>query len=106
MSDRVLNAREIESLLAKRGARVSPPHGVTVAGKSDSSDPLLSGLSALHQEFADNLGASLSALLRSPVASHLARVERLTCRRFVEGLESPHCTIVLAAPPLSAGCCW
>jgi len=57
-------------------------------------------LQSLHEGFARNFGASLSALLRTIVEVKLTSVDQLTYSEFVFSLENPTCFNLLTAPPL------
>lgn len=57
-------------------------------------------LQSLHESFARNFGASLSALLRSIVEAKLISVDQLTYSEFVYSLEIPTCFNLLRPTPL------
>ena len=57
-------------------------------------------LQSLHEGFARNFGASLSALLRTIVESKLISVDQLTYSEFVYSLEIPTCFNLLRPTPL------
>ncbi len=57
-------------------------------------------LQSLHEGFARNFGASLSALLRTIVESKLISVDQLTYSEFVYSLEIPTCFNLLRPQPL------
>ncbi len=57
-------------------------------------------LQSLHEGFARNFGASLSALLRSMAESKLISVDQLTYSEFVYSLEIPTCFNLLRPQPL------
>lgn len=57
-------------------------------------------LQSLHEGFARNFGASLSALLRTIVESKLISVDQLTYSEFVYSLEIPTCFNLLRPNPL------
>ncbi len=57
-------------------------------------------LQSLHEGFARNFGASLSALLRTIVESKLISVDQLTYSEFVYSLEIPTCFNLLRPAPL------
>ncbi len=57
-------------------------------------------LQSLHEGFARNFGASLSALLRTIVEVKLSNVDQLTYSEFVLSLESPTCFNLVTAEPL------
>ena len=57
-------------------------------------------LHTMHEGFGRNLGAALSALLRSIVEVKLTSVDQLTYSEFVFSLENPTCFNLLKAEPL------
>ena len=57
-------------------------------------------LRSMHEGFGRNLGASLSALLRSVIEVKLVSVDQLTYSEFVFSLENPSCFNLLDASPL------
>ncbi|QDV23052.1 flagellar motor switch protein FliM [Aureliella helgolandensis] len=57
-------------------------------------------LQSLHEGFARNFGASISALLRTIVESKLISVDQLTYSEFVYSLEIPTCFNLLRPTPL------
>ncbi len=57
-------------------------------------------LQSLHESFARNFGASLSALLRTIVEAKLISVDQLTYSEFVYSLEIPTCFNLLRPTPL------
>lgn len=62
-------------------------------------------LEAIHEGFARNFGASLSAFLRSIVEVRVASVEQLTYSEFIHSLPNPTCFNLLQAPPLEGQMC-
>ncbi len=62
-------------------------------------------LQSIHEGFARNFGASLSALLRTIVETRVATAEQLTYSEFIHSLPSPTCFNLLAAPPLTGQLC-
>ena len=58
------------------------------------------GLQTMHEGFGRNLGASLSALLRTMVEVKLTSVDQLTYSEFVFSLENPTCFNLISAAPL------
>lgn len=58
-------------------------------------------LETLHEIFARNLNASLSALMRTIVEVRLSSVEQLTYSEFIMSLPNPTCFNLLSARPLS-----
>ncbi len=62
-------------------------------------------LQSIHEGFARNFGASLSAFLRAIVETRVATIEQLTYSEFIHSLPSPTCFNLLAAPPLTGQMC-
>jgi len=62
-------------------------------------------LHAIHESFARNFGASLSAFLRTMVETRVATTEQLTYSEFIQSLPSPTCFNVLSAPQLAGQLC-
>ncbi|MCK6455374.1 MAG: flagellar motor switch protein FliM [Phycisphaerae bacterium] len=62
-------------------------------------------LETIHETFARNFGASLSAFLRTIVEVRVATTEQLTYSEFIHSLPSPTCFNVLRAPPLEGQMC-
>ena len=62
-------------------------------------------LEALHEGFARNFGASLSAFLRTIVDVRVATAEQLTYSEFIHSLPTPTCFHLLVAPPLEGQLC-
>lgn len=60
----------------------------------------LRAVTALHESFARNLGATLSSFMRSIVDVELAGVEQLTYSQFILSLPNPTCFALLTAEPL------
>jgi len=60
----------------------------------------LRAITALHEGFARNLGATLSGFMRTIVDVELASVEQLTYSQFILSLPNPTCFALLAAEPL------
>lgn len=114
MGDGVLSQAEVESLLnsmdsappAKKESPRTPPRPREKIMPYDFRRPERVGkeqmraLQSLHEGFARNFGASLSALLRSIIDVKLTSVDQLTYSEFVFSLENPTCFNVLKAEPL------
>jgi flagellar motor switch protein FliM len=114
MGDGVLSQAEVESLLNSMDSAPAkapePPRAAPRAREKimpyDFRRPERVGqeqmraLQSLHEGFARNFGASLSALLRSIVDVKLTSVDQLTYSEFVFSLENPTCFNVLKAEPL------
>lgn len=62
-------------------------------------------LQSIHESFARNFGASLSAFLRTMVETRVAAAEQLTYSEFIHSLPSPTCFSLLSAPQLSGQIC-
>lgn len=126
MSDDALGNEELEELLRsmESGGAVSPTPvpvqaesdvGMSGSGKSNSRQRVVSydfkrpervgkdqmrALQSLHEGFARNFGATLSALLRTLAESKLISVDQLTYSEFVYSLEIPTCFNLLRPTPL------
>lgn len=110
MSGEILSQAEVENLLSSLDSsktsstpRRRPREKVTTydfkrperVGKEQ-----MRALQTIHEGFARNFGASLSALLRSILEVKLTSVDQLTYSEFVFSLENPTCFNVLQADPL------
>jgi len=62
-------------------------------------------LEAIHEGFARNFGASLSAFLRTIVEVRVATIEQLTYSEFIHSLPNPTCFNLLTAKPLEGQIC-
>lgn len=62
-------------------------------------------LEAIHDSFARNFGASLSAFLRTIIEVRVATTEQLTFSEFIYSLPNPTCFNLLRAPPLEGQMC-
>ncbi len=62
-------------------------------------------LGSIHEVFARNFGASLSAYLRTIVDFRVVSVEQLTYAEFIFSLPNPTCFVVVEAPPLEGQMC-
>jgi len=62
-------------------------------------------MEAIHEGFARNFGASLSAYLRTIVEVRVATIEQLTYSEFIHSLPNPTCFNLLEAPPLEGQMC-
>jgi flagellar motor switch protein FliM len=62
-------------------------------------------LQSIHEAFARNFGASLSAFLRAIVDIRVATTEQLTYGEFIHSLPSPTCLNLLSAPQLNGQLC-
>ena len=89
-----------DSLFAQRGACTydfKRPERV--------SKDQIQAISAVHEVFARDLGATLSGLLRTIVDVHAVGVEQATYNEFIHSLPNPTCFMVLQAPPLEGQMC-
>ena len=129
MSEETLGKDELEELLrsidATEDAAVAPPPAAAtapaesdLAGAAKPTRPRqrivaydfkrpervgkeqMRALQSLHEGFARNFGASLSALLRTIAESKLISVDQLTYSEFVYSLEIPTCFNLLRPMPL------
>ena len=122
MADDVLSRTDVESLLRSLDSEATPPVGQEEAqpSKSESKKPAskvrvlaydfkrpervgkeqMRALQSLHDGFARNVGASLSAVLRTIVDVRLISVDQLTYSEFVYSLEIPTCFNLLKPKPL------
>ncbi len=62
-------------------------------------------LEAIHEGFARNFGASLSAFLRTIVEVRVATIEQLTYSEFIHSLPNPTCFNLLSCAPLEGQIC-
>lgn len=62
-------------------------------------------LQTIHESFARNFGAALSAFLRTIVDTRVATIEQLTYSEFIHSLPSPTCFNLLTAQPLEGQLC-
>lgn len=62
-------------------------------------------LEAIHEGFARNFGASLSAFLRTIIEVRVATVEQLTYSEFIHSLPNPTCFNLLSCAPLEGQMC-
>ncbi len=62
-------------------------------------------IEAIHEGFARNFGASLSAFLRTIVEVRVATIEQLTYSEFIHSLPNPTCFNLLTAEPLEGQLC-
>jgi flagellar motor switch protein FliM len=115
----ILDQGEVEALLAAVSGADSPS-----PARSGKSPPLpkdvalydfkrpervskdqMRALQSIHESFARNFGASLSAFLRAMVETRVATTEQLTYSEFIHSLPSPTCFTLLSAPQLSGQLC-
>ena len=121
MSEDVLSRNDVESLLRSLdGAAPASPTATTSVPAPESKKPAskvrvlaydfkrpervgkeqMRALQSLHDGFSRNVGASLSAVLRSIVEVRLISVDQLTYSEFVYSLEIPTCFNLLKPLPL------
>lgn len=62
-------------------------------------------LQSIHEAFARNFGASLSAFLRTIIETRVATAEQLTYSEFIHSLPSPTCFNLLSAEQLNGQLC-
>jgi len=62
-------------------------------------------LASIHEVFSRNLGAMLSAHLRTIIDVRVVGVEQLTYHEFIHSLPNPTCFMTLEAPPLEGQMC-
>jgi len=62
-------------------------------------------LEAIHEGFARNFGASVSAFLRTIIEVRVATIEQLTYSEFIHSLPNPTCFNLLDATPLEGQLC-
>jgi len=124
MSDDVLSRSDVESLLQslEQGAGAAPAAAPVEAAKKPETKKTpppkvrvlaydfkrpervgkeqMRALQSLHDSFSRNLGASLSAVLRTMVEVRLISVDQLTYSEFVYSLTIPTCFNLLNPKPL------
>ncbi len=111
--DSVLNQSEVDALLAAYPEGGAPGAGVARTEEAPAAVTLydwkrpervskdqMRSLENLHEVFARNMGASLSAYLRTIVDVKLSSVEQLTYSEFIMSLPNPTCFNLLSAKPL------
>jgi flagellar motor switch protein FliM len=116
----ILDQSEVDALLAA----VAPDEGGGVAVGSSPVEALpqevsvydfkrpervskdqMRSLQTIHEDFARNFGASLSAFLRTIVETRVATTEQLTYSEFIHSLPSPTSFNLLSAPQLTGQIC-
>jgi flagellar motor switch protein FliM len=122
MSENTLSRNDVENLLksldetASSSTAPTPASSVKLEGKKGSpkirvlnydfkrpervGKEQMRSLQSLHDGFARNFGASLSAMLRSIIEVRLISVDQLTYSEFVYSLEIPTCFNLLKPLPL------
>lgn len=116
----VLDQNEVDALLAAMDAgdgdgenAQAQPAGEQVTGMAGSpvrrydfkrpervSNDQRRALETIHESFARNFGAAMSAFLRSIVDCRVSSTEQLTYSEFLLSLPNPTCFNLLSAPPL------
>ncbi|GMU32406.1 MAG: flagellar motor switch protein FliM [Planctomycetia bacterium] len=114
----ILDQSEVDALLAavssgdtstfeSRGGEPSPREFSVYDFKRPErvSKDQMRSLQAIHEGFARNFGASLSAFLRTIVETRVATAEQLTYSEFIHSLPSPTSFNMLSAPQLAGQVC-
>jgi flagellar motor switch protein FliM len=120
----VLDQAEVDALLAavdagqidQQTAEAIAPPGTRSSAVKDVrlynfkrpervSKDQIRALEAIHEGFARNFGASLSAFLRTIIEVRVATVEQLTYSEFIHSLPNPTCFNLLTAQPLEGQMC-
>lgn len=96
---KILSQEEVRALLQQPGQssdsdEVPPAADVSVSDfdfreRENLARPQLRYLHALHERFAQQLGASLTAYMRTAVDVRLDALEQMSSRRFLQGLHDP-----------------
>jgi len=117
----VLDQAEVDALLSAVDSGIGPDTEPEVFSRSKAkqqevrtydfkrpervSKDQMRSLEAIHEGFARNFGASLSAFLRTIVEVRVATIEQLTYSEFIHSLPNPTCFNLLDAPPLEGQLC-
>ncbi len=120
----VLDQSEVDALLAavdsgqidQQNTEAAPPSAGKASAPKDVrlydfkrpervSKDQIRALEAIHEGFARNFGASLSAFLRTIIEVRVATVEQLTYSEFIHSLPNPTCFNLLTAVPLEGQMC-
>jgi len=117
----VLDQAEVDALLSAvdgGGAEAGEPEALTRSRARQQevrtydfkrpervSKDQMRSLEAIHEGFARNFGASLSAFLRTIVEIRVATIEQLTYSEFIHSLPNPTCFNLLDATPLEGQLC-
>lgn len=116
----ILDQSEVDALLAAVSTATAAdsgpePRGPGVPARETStydfkrpervSKDQMRALQAIHDGFARNFGASLSAFLRTIVETRVATIEQLTYSEFIHSLPSPTCFNLISAPQLAGQIC-
>lgn len=121
MNDNILSPEEVESLLSAMEARAAAAPGAAAPAAASASianrtrdkvtpydfkrpervgKDQMRSLQTLHEGFARNFAAKISALMRCMVEVKLTSVDQLTYSEFVFSLENPTCFNLIRATPL------
>ncbi len=115
MDSDVLSQAEVESLLSSVDEPAAAASPAAAPASNPSNDKVavydfkrpervgkeqMRALQTMHEGFGRNIGASLSALLRTIVEVKLTSVDQLTYGEFVFSLENPTCFNLIQADPL------
>lgn len=117
----ILDQSEVDALLAavsggdgptSTGGRTGPAAGIPrdvslydFKRPERVSKDQMRALQSIHESFARNFGASLSAFMRAMVETRVATAEQLTYSEFIHSLPSPTCFTLLSAPQLNGQLC-
>jgi flagellar motor switch protein FliM len=119
----ILDQSEVDALLnavSSGDVDTAPGGGTTRAGQAAPqkdvsvydfkrpervSKDQMRALQTIHEGFARNFGAALSAFLRTIVETRVATIEQLTYSEFIHSLPSPTCFNLLSASPLNGQLC-
>jgi flagellar motor switch protein FliM len=119
----ILDQSEVDALLnavSSGDVDIAPGGGTTRAGQAAPqkdvsvydfkrpervSKDQMRALQTIHEGFARNFGAALSAFLRTIVETRVATIEQLTYSEFIHSLPSPTCFNLLSASPLNGQLC-
>ncbi|MBN2563743.1 MAG: flagellar motor switch protein FliM [Phycisphaerae bacterium] len=116
----ILDQSEVDALLNAVSAGEVDETGSAEAGSTEAhkdisiydfkrpervSKDQMRALQSIHEGFARNFGASLSAFLRTIVETRVATTEQLTYSEFIHSLPSPTCFNLLSASQLNGQMC-
>jgi flagellar motor switch protein FliM len=116
----VLDQSEVDALLAAVSETSSPVEQILTKGSQrvprevaayDFKRPervskdQIRALEGIHEGFARNFGASLSAFLRTIIEVRIADTEQLTYSEFINSLPNPTCFNLIAVKPLEGSVC-
>jgi len=118
----VLDQSEVDALLAAVGSSegasdIGVAAGPVMRGPAKDVGPYdfkrpervskdqMRALHSIHEAFARNFGASLSAFLRTIVETRVATAEQMTYSEFIHSLPSPTCFNLMSCAPLTGKIC-